>query len=189
MKRARYISMVLGMLLLVTFLANCHLVEAARDKSSVLLVFNDQSGRGKEERLSEIAHEVLNRKINGLYEVVDSKQAEMRLAEDSHYEEYLPVLLSELEEYPATYVIYVELLPFKQVEGFNIIWHRKKMTANIGLRIIDKKNSKEIFHQEYNAVREDDTDYFFVGSSSMARKSLKGALFTVGEAISVHLPL
>ena len=49
MKRARYISMVLGMLLLVTFLVNCHLVEAARDKSSVLLVFNDQSGRGNED--------------------------------------------------------------------------------------------------------------------------------------------
>ena len=73
MKRARYISMVLGMLLLVTFLVNCHLVEAARDKSSVLLVFNDQSGRGNEERLSEIAHEVLSSKVNGLYEGVDSK--------------------------------------------------------------------------------------------------------------------
>ena len=36
---------------------------------------------------------------------------------------------------------------------------------------------------------EDSTDYFFIGSGSVAQKALDAILFRAGEAISVKLPL
>lgn len=163
--------------------------EAAKAKSTVLVVFNNQSGRDKEEKLDEITRQYLHRKVDGLYQVLDESCYGKSLAQGSNYDKDIAQLLDEAGEIPGDYLVYVELLPFKQAEGFNVIWHRKKMTATMGLRIADLRTGQEIFKDKYTGVREDETDYFFVGSQSMARKSLKGVLFTVGEAISVHLPL
>ena len=161
----------------------------ARQKSSVLVVFNDQSGRDSGERLRKIAHETLYRKVEGLYNVIESKPYEEKLNTASHMEDTVAMLCESIQDSNADYFVYVELLPFQQAEGFDLIWHSKKMTANLGLKILNSKEGKEIFQETYSVEKEDDTDFFIVGSPSMARKSLKGALFTAGEAISVHLPL
>lgn len=163
--------------------------EAAKAKSRVLVVFNNQSGRDQEERLDEITRQYLHRKVDGLYQVLDEKLYAKPFVRESNYDKDITQFLMEAGEIPGDYLVYVELLPFKQAEGFNVIWHRKKMTATMGLRIVDLRTGQELFKDKYTGVREDETDYFFVGSQSMARKSLKGVLFTVGEAISVHLPL
>lgn len=133
--------------------------------------------------------QIRKRKVDGLYQVLDETLYGKELIQGSSYDKDIEQLLTEAGKIPGDYLVYVELLPFKQAEGFNVIWHRKKMTATMGLRIVDLKQRQEIFKEKYMGVREDETDYFFVGSSSMALKSLKGVLFTVGEAISVHLPL
>ncbi len=164
-------------------------VEAARQKSAVLLVFNDQSGRDNGERLVDIAHEELGKKINGIYNVIDNRRYEEKYSATTHFDDSLKDIELEAMNSAADYFVYVELMPFRQAEGFNVIWHRKKMVACIGLRIIDLKNDYEIFKDVYSVEKTDDTDFFFVGSSSMARKSLKGALYITGEAISVNLPL
>lgn len=178
------------MIVLLVFLITVPVgLAEGKNKSSVLLVFNEQSGRNHDERLSQIAHEELAKKVNGLYVVIPSKKYEDNFSKRSHYEDSLDDVCNLVFDSNTDYFVYVELMPFNQAEGFNIIWHSKKMKAHMGLRIIDMKVRKEIFKEVYESEKEDDTDFFFVGSPSMARKSLRGVLFTVGEAISVHLPL
>ena len=161
----------------------------ARQKSSVLIVFNDQSGRDTGERLRTIAHDALYRKAEGIYNIVESKPYEETINTAPHMGDTPETLCESVKDSSADYFVYVELMPFQQAEGFDILWHSKKMTANLGLVILNVKDGKEIFRETYSVEKEDDTDFLIVGSPSMARKSLKGALFTAGEAISVHLPL
>ena len=178
----------LCLLVLIVFVGTAQYVQA-RQKSSVLVVFNDQSGRDSGERLRKIAHDSLYRKVDGLYNVVESKPYEEKLNTTSHMEDTIAILHESVKDSNADYFVYVELMPFQQAEGYDLIWHSKKMTANLGLKILNLKDGKELFQETYSVEKEDDTDFWIVGSPSMARKSLKGALFTVGEAISVHLPL
>ena len=63
------------------------------------------------------------------------------------------------------------------------------MTASLVLRIMDVKNSKELYHSKYAIESKDTTDYWFIGNGSVAKKALDSVLFRAGEAISVHLPL
>lgn len=181
-------SVGLCLLALVLFMVSAQDVQA-RQKSNVLVVFNDQSGRDNGERLRTIAHEALYRKVEGIYNVIDSKPYEEKMNTVEHMQDTPEVLCESVKDSTADYFVYVELMPFQQAEGYDLIWHSKKMTANLGLIILNVKDGKEIFRETYSVEKEDDTDFFIVGSPSMARKSLKGALFTVGEAISVHLPL
>ena len=162
---------------------------AGRTRSSVLLVFNDQSGRNSGERLTKIAHEELTKKINGLYNVIPNRNYEEMFSKKSHYADSLDDIYNLVADSKADYFVYAELMPFNQSEGFNVIWHSKKMKAHMGLRIIEMKTHRELFKEVYESEKEDDTDFLIVGSPSMARKALKGVLFTTGEAISVHLPL
>ena len=121
--------------------------------------------------------------------MIDNRRYEEKYSAATHFDDSLKDIEQDAMNSEADYFVYVELMPFTQAEGFNVIWYRKKMVACIGLRIIDLKNDYEIFKDVYSVEKHDDTDFFFVGSSSMARKSLKGALYITGEAISVHLPL
>ncbi|WP_037355110.1 hypothetical protein [Selenomonas sp. FC4001] len=187
MKPAKLLALLLTVICISLILTPT--MTEARQKSSVLLVFNNQSGRDADERLSEIAHNELGKKINGLYHVIDNRLYEKRYSQKSFFNDTLDSITEYAKESPAKYFVYVELMPFRQAEGFNVIWHRKKMVSNIGLIIIDLQSHKELFKEKYSVEKNDDTDFFFVGSPSMARKSLKGALFIAGEAISIHLPL
>ncbi len=184
----RACSIFLCLLVLMVFTGSIQNVQA-RQKSSVLVIFNDQSGRDHGERIRTIAHDALYRKVEGIYNVIESKPYEEKINTAEHMQDTTEILCESVKDSMADYFIYVELMPFQQAEGYDLIWHSKKMTANLGLIILNMKDGKEIFRETYSVEKEDDTDFFIVGSPSMARKSLKGALFTVGEAISVHLPL
>ena len=69
----KFLSAVAVVMILFLSVGFCSMAEAARQKSTVLLVFNNQSGRDKGEQLDKKAYEELDKKINGIYNVVDNK--------------------------------------------------------------------------------------------------------------------
>ncbi len=162
---------------------------AQRQKSTVLLVFNNQAKKYYDEKLNEIAWEELHKRVDGLYTVADNKEVLPLFTDKSHFGTKLPQFLENTKGVRADYLVYTELMPYHWSENYNVIWHTKKMTATMGLRIVDLKKRQELCSRQYSVESRDETDAYFIGNPSMAKKSLKAVLFKVGEAISVNLPL
>ena len=154
-------------MIFVFFTAACE-AEAAkslRQKSSVLLVFNNIAGTRYDEKLTQIALEKLQKKAS--------------FAE----------LTAQVDGCGADYFVYTELQPITKETHFNFIYFDKNVETGLVLRIVDLKNDKELYNKKYLIKAEDSTDYFFIGSGSVAQKALDAILFRAGEAISVKLPL
>lgn len=164
-------------------------VEAAKEKSSVLLIFNNQSDKYYNYKLNAIALQELHKKVDGIYTVFENNSYIEKYLSESHFTDDMEEVISLSKEIDVNYLIYTELMPFRISENYNIIWHTKKATATVGLRIIDKKAKKEIFKEIYKLDAKGSTDHYFIGNPSMAKKSLRAAMFKVCEAISLHLPL
>lgn len=160
-----------------------------RKKSSVLVIFNNQSGKRYNASLNEIAEKELNKKVEGLYIEIDSETFKPAFEKSTHESDDVASLSHIIKDSGSKYFVYVELLPYTGTEDYNLIYHNKQMTANAILRIIDVQNEKELFNKRYSMTAKDSTDYYFIGNPSMARKALKSLMFRVGEAISVNLPL
>ena len=164
-------------------------VWAAKEKSSVLLIFNNQADKYYNYKLNTIALQELHKKVDGIYTVYENDSYTKLYSSASHFADDTKKITSLSSEVNADYLVYTELMPFRVTEDFNIIWHTKKATATVGLRIIDKKAETEIFKDLYALDVKGRTDHFFIGNPSMAKKSLRAAMFKVCEAISLHLPL
>ena len=161
----------------------------AKEKNSVLLIFNNQADKYYNHKLNVIALQELHKKVDGLYIVYENDSYSKRYSSESHYADEIEKLNSLSSDVNADYLIYTELMPFHISENYNIIWHTKKATATVGLRIIDKKAGKELFKNIYALEVKGSTDHYFIGNPSMAKKSLRATMFKICEAISLHLPL
>ena len=159
-------------MIFVFFTAACE-AEAAkslRQKSSVLLVFNNIAGTRYDEKLTQIALEKLQKKIEGIYLEIDAEPYGENFKEKS----FEKASFAELTA---------------QVDGCGADYFVKNVETGLVLRIVDLKNDKELYNKKYLIKAEDSTDYFFIGSGSVAQKALDAILFRAGEAISVKLPL
>lgn len=161
----------------------------AKDKNSVLLIFNNQADKYYNHKLNVIALQELHKKVDGIYTVYENDSYSEKYSSESHFADEIAKLNSFSSNVNADYLVYTELMPFHISENYNIIWHTKKATATVGLRIIDKKAGKELFKNIYALEVKGSTDHYFIGNPSMAKKSLRAAMFKVCEAISLHLPL
>lgn len=160
-----------------------------REKSSVVLIFNNQSGKRYSEKLDEIAEAELSKKINVIYIQVDPAPYKQSFKARSFEKDDVLAMSSVVKDSKADYFVYTELMPYTGKESFDLIYHRKSMTATMVLRIFSLKDSTELFSAKYSLSNKDDTDYFFIGNPSVAKKALQAVLFKIGEAISVKLPL
>lgn len=160
-----------------------------RHKSSVILVFNNIAGTRYDDKLSEIALEKLQKKIEGIYIEVGSEPYDENFKARSFEQAALEELKSQVDGCEADYFVYVELQPFTKETDFDLIYFNKAVETGLVLRIVDLKNSSELYSKKYVMKAEDSTDYFFIGSGSVAQKALDAVLFRAGEAISVKLPL
>lgn len=162
---------------------------ASKPKSSVLLIFNNQANKYYNYKLNVIALQELHKKVDGIYTVYENDSYTEKYSSESHFSDEIENLNSLSKDVNADYLVYTELMPFHISENYNIIWHTKKATATVGLRIIDKKAGNELFKSIYALDVKGSTDHYFIGNPSMAKKSLRAAMFKVCEAISLHLPL
>ncbi|MDO4922340.1 MAG: hypothetical protein Q4E64_11025 [Phascolarctobacterium sp.] len=181
-------SFLLFFLLAVVAFGSQQNIAEAREKSSVILIFNNQAEKYYNAKLNAIAEAELHKKIDTIYIVKDSSAYNDKFKQ-SHFGDKLEKISEIVKDSGAKYFVYTELMPYHWSENFNFIWHTKKMTATMGLRIIDLERQKEILNKQYSMEIRDETDYFIIGNPSMAKKSLKAVLFKVGEAISAYLPL
>lgn len=165
------------------------LYAATREQSSVLLIFNNQSGKRYNDKLDAIAEAELNKKINGIYIQIDPSAYRSAFSGRSFETEAPSAMQNLVQDSKADYFVYTELLPYTSKENFDLIYHRKSMTATMVLRIFSLKEAKELFSAKYALANKDDTDHWFVGNPSVAKKALQTVLFKVGQAISVNLPL
>lgn len=178
-------------MIFVFFTAACE-AEAAkslRQKSSVLLVFNNIAGTRYDEKLTQIALEKLQKKIEGIYLEIDVEPYGENFKEKSFEKASFAELTAQVDGCGADYFVYTELQPITKETHFNFIYFDKNVETGLVLRIVDLKNDKELYNKKYLIKAEDSTDYFFIGSGSVSQKALDAILFRAGEAISVKLPL
>lgn len=178
-------------MIFVFFTAACE-AEAAkslRQKSSVLLVFNNIAGTRYDEKLTQIALEKLQKKIEGIYLEIDAEPCGENFKEKSFEKASFAELTAQVDGCGADYFVYTELQPITKETHFNFIYFDKNVETGLVLRIVDLKNDKELYNKKYLIKAEDSTDYFFIGSGSVAQKALDAILFRAGEAISAKLPL
>ena len=163
--------------------------EKMRQRSSVMLIINNIAHTTYDEKLTKIMDESLHKKIDGIYNEVDASDRFMKVSGHSNENVSTQDMLDIVKDSGADYFIYTELQPFVKTENYNLVYYDKSMTASLVLRIMDVKNSKELYHSKYAIESKDTTDYWFIGNGSVAKKALDSVLFRAGEAISVHLPL
>ena len=63
------------------------------------------------------------------------------------------------------------------------------MTATVLLWIINLNSSETLFKDHFSLKEKDETDAWFIGNKSVAKKSVTTTMYKVGEIISAKLPL
>ena len=190
--KIKVIFIFLSILMLVNLQSPQKMVNAnekMRQRSSVMLIINNIAHTTYDEKLTKIMDESLHKKIDGIYNEVDAADRFMKVSGHSNENISTQDMLDIVKDSGADYFIYTELQPFVKTENYNLVYYDKSMTASLVLRIMDVKNSKELYHSKYAIESKDTTDYWFIGNGSVAKKALDSVLFRAGEAISVHLPL
>ncbi len=190
--RKRVIFSILLLFMLVNLQVSqnyANATETMRKRSSVMLVINNIANTKYDDKLTKMMDESLHKKIDGIYNEMDSADYLTKFAGHSNENATAQDMLDLIKDSGTDYFVYAELQPFVKKSNFNLVYYDKAMTASFVLRIIDIKNCKELYNNKYSIESKDSTDYWFIGSGSVAKKALDSVLFRAGEAISVHLPL
>lgn len=190
--RKRVIFSILLLFMLVNLQVSqnyANATETMRKHSSVMLVINNIANTKYDDKLTKMMDESLHKKIDGIYNEMDSADYLTKFAGHSNENATAQDMLDLIKDSGTDYFVYAELQPFVKKSNFNLVYYDKAMTASFVLRIIDIKNCKELYNNKYSIESKDSTDYWFIGSGSVAKKALDSVLFRAGEAISVHLPL
>ena len=190
--RKRVIFSILLLFMLVNLQVSqnyANATETMRRHSSVMLVINNIANTKYDDKLTKMMDESLHKKIDGIYNEMDSADYLTKFAGHSNENATAQDMLDLIKDSGTDYFVYAELQPFVKKSNFNLVYYDKAMTASFVLRIIDIKNCKELYNNKYSIESKDSTDYWFIGSGSVAKKALDSVLFRAGEAISVHLPL
>ena len=183
------------LIIALLFVFNCSYVFAnthnaqLRTKSQVLLIINNIAHSKHDKALNQLMNEKLQEKIDVIYRQEDSTPYIKNLVGQENAKLTVEEIINKIAGSKSNYLIYAELKHIDKDTNFNLIYHGKEVEVTFYLRIVDIKNKKDLYASEYSLKAEDDTDYFFVGSGSVAKKALEKVLFRAGEAISVYLPL
>ncbi len=160
-----------------------------RQKSQVLLIINNIANSKHDKALNQLMHEKLQAKLDVIYRQEDSTPYLKNFVGQEISVLPIDELLQKVSDSKSDYLVYAELKKIDKDTNFNLIYHGKEVNITFCIRIIDIKNKQELYSSEYSLGAKDSTDYFFVGSSSVAKKALEKVLFRAGEAISTYLPL
>ena len=117
------------LMIFVFFTAACE-AEAAkslRQKSSVLLVFNNIAGTRYDEKLTQIALEKLQKKIEGIYLEIDAEPYGENFKEKSFEKASFAELTAQVDGCGADYFVYTELQPITKETHFNFIYFDKNV--------------------------------------------------------------
>ncbi len=182
------LSVIITICSLCLFLIN-PVFAANRQKSAVLTVYNNNSGTTYNEELDKIVHAELQKRLEGLYIELDGEPFKALFKKTNVEETADPEIINKVREAGADYFIYLELFPFQESENYNLVYHRKSMTATVLIRIVDMNEKKTLHQERFSLKGKDSTDAWFIGDKSVAKKALQSTMFKAGEIISVKLPL
>lgn len=115
-------------------------LRACDRKAAVLLVFNNIAGTRYDEKLTQIALEKLQKKIEGIYLEVDSEPYGKNFKEKSFEKASFAELTAQVDGCGADYFVYTELQPITKETYFNFIYFDKNVETGLVLRIVDLKN-------------------------------------------------
>ena len=192
MMKDRYVKSILGFVLM--FCSFCFIYTnttfaAERQKHAVLTIYNNNSGTTYNNELDKIVYAEFQKRLEGRYIELDGepykylfKKTNMEAVSDFD-------VINTIKEAGTDYFIYLELYPFQQNENYNLIYHRKSMIATVLLRIMDINSKKTIYQGRFSLKSKDETDAWFIGNKSVAKKALTATMYKVGEIISAKLPL
>lgn len=172
-----------------SFFSDENISYAQRQKSTVLLIINNMANSKHDKKLTEIIKEALHKKIDNLYQQENVALFSKNFLGADNSQLSVQDIISKIEGTSSDYLIYAELKSLRNDTEYNIIYYTKKITLTFFIRIVDVKNKKDLYYDDFQITATDTTDYFFVGSGSVAKKALDGVLFKAGEIISCYLPL
>ena len=112
------------LMIFVFFTAACEAkaAKSLRQKSSVLLVFNNIAGTRYDEKLTQIALEKLQKKIEGIYLEIDAEPYGENFKEKSFEKASFAELTAQVDGCGADYFVYTELQPITKETYFNFIY-------------------------------------------------------------------
>lgn len=182
---------ILIIIISVIFLLDSSLVFAdnIRTKSKVLVIINNIANTKNDKALNKIMDDEIHKKIKEIYIEEDNEKYVREFQGHSNSMLNLNEILDKIKTSDSDYFIYAELKAIDKESNFNFVYYDKEVTATFYIRILDIKNRTELYASEYSIMAQDSTDYFFIGSASVAKKALQKVMFRAGEAISTYLPL
>ena len=161
----------------------------ARQKSAVLAVYINNSGTTYNDVLDKIVETELQKRLEGLYIELDGNLYKPQFAKIDVEAASVKQIIDVVHDSGADYLVYIELYPFNKAENYNLIYHRKSMTSNVFLWLIDIKNRQTLYKDHFSLKSKDETDAWLIGNKSVAKKALTATMFKVGEIISAKLPI
>lgn len=175
----------------------------AREKSTVVTIFINRLDEEFGERAGNKVHAMLQKKTEGLYNVMDQSSFKSFSAKISGQKE-VPAneqLIDEFsgEDSKINYIVYLELTPFTAGGHYTFFETRSTSQANLVLKILDAKKRTVLFDSNLEATSKEYTASwsifstigaaFSINNHDVALKALDTSLFKAGEAISQFLPL
>ena len=192
MMKDRYVKNALGIVLIIfslCFFYTNTTFAAVRQKHVVLTIYKNNSGTTYNNELDKIVYAEFQKRLEGLYIELDAESYK-HLFKNKNMEDVTDFdVINTINDAGTDYFIYLELYPFQQNENYNLIYHRKSMIATVLLRIMDINSKKTIYQERFSLKSKDETDAWFIGNKSVAKKALTATMYKVGEIISAKLPL
>lgn len=191
----KYRNLLLGIFVVLfsalLFLANTTF--AARQKSSVLNVYENKAATTYDADLDKIVNSELQRRLEGLYVELDSDYYRHILKRV-----YKAETLSEREminlvkDSGADYFIYLELKPLVLKDYDHVLYYHKAAASTVFMWIIDL-NNKHTLYKDYITLGYRDVTggglFYSIGNKSVSKKALTATMYKVGEYITVKMPL
>lgn len=162
---------------------------SSRSKSAVLVVYSNHSGTTYNNELDKIVNAELQKRLEGLYIELDGEPYRSFFDNKDLAVISSKDVAARVKDSGTDYFIYLELRPFEKDSLYNGIYHWKTMTATVLLWIIRMDNAETLYKDSFSLKGKDQTDSWFIGNKSVAKKALKSTMFKVGEIISAKLPL
>ena len=184
------------LILMVMFFSMCLLFAnstfAARQKSSVLTIFENKAGTTYDDALDKVVNDELQDRLEGLYIELDSEPYRHILKRVYKAEELSErEMISKVNDSGADYCIYLELKPVYLKDQDHFYYYHNSAVTTVFLWILDLKNKSTIYKDYVTLGYRDTADgiFYSVGNKSVAKKALANTMFKVGEIIAVRLPL
>ncbi len=166
---------------------------AARQKHSVLTVYENKASTTYDADLDKIVNQELQRRLEGLYIELDSSYYR-HILKRVYKAETLPEreMINLVKGSGADYFIYLELKPLALKDYDHVLYYHMAAASTVFMWIIDLNNNETLYKDYITLGYRDVTGgglFYSIGNKSVSKKALTATMYKAGEYITVKMPL